>query len=780
MTILNNGTRNQYTATSGQTTFIYNFEIFAQGDIVVYKNTTLLSVGTHYTVTGVGVETGGTIVLVTGATTGDALTIFRDTTAERLADYQNSGAFLAAEINADLDRIWAVVQEQNTNQSRFLQTSLVTEIPLPVMLEDSVTGQLLRWKNTNTIDSVSSSNITASGEITTDFNRNVSDYAALRLINTADFAPGQAIEVTDAGISGTFYLRNSVAHGRTDNDVTIIVIDADWYAERGEKNFVTPEVFGALGDGATDDGAAFVLACDYCYLNSATLVLSPKNYIGARVEVHGNMSVQGNGASVEYLGIGTTLIAGTGTGAGAAPSVWPNDPAYDPSGYYDPTLYTISTGNSAGDESIVLSSVVGLSVGDLVFLCDTPSTASSVNNYIPKVFEFNRIKSIATNTVTFYSPLKEVYSTSGALATSPGIAENCSINDLKITTEVDAYQYVVRSAYNVQLNNIEFAGKSAAGAATFCENLEYNGCLVSRAFGPISQARGTVSATFRDFDFRIRTLDIGFPSEDVSLFIEESFYNINVENFRAYGAAFSCRQIDMAGVATKRKISVNNSVFDTRFALTTDAALQNGSMVGADITYDNCTFATADEATPISGTYPGITGDAHNWSASSGSGDVHEFRGCKFYSTASTSSDTAYKTGSGFQGTTKFDDYCTFDTLSLADSFTERGAATTITLSSPVTAGTVTPQYKSNTIRKSITLSGLCVLNGLTVSSAMFQINNLGPEVVRYFTVACIVTGGGSWASGTVSVSTSGIMTWLGSQSTVVEVSLDGVEWQTG
>jgi hypothetical protein len=38
MTVADNTSRNQYTATSGQTVFAYTFEIVDKGDIVVLKN----------------------------------------------------------------------------------------------------------------------------------------------------------------------------------------------------------------------------------------------------------------------------------------------------------------------------------------------------------------------------------------------------------------------------------------------------------------------------------------------------------------------------------------------------------------------------------------------------------------------------------------------------------------------------------------------------------------------------------------------------------------------
>ena len=47
MTVADNTSRNQYTATSGQTVFAYTFEIVDKGDIVVLKNGTTLSEGTN-------------------------------------------------------------------------------------------------------------------------------------------------------------------------------------------------------------------------------------------------------------------------------------------------------------------------------------------------------------------------------------------------------------------------------------------------------------------------------------------------------------------------------------------------------------------------------------------------------------------------------------------------------------------------------------------------------------------------------------------------------------
>ena len=108
MTIQDNGTRNQYTATASQTVFAYTFEIFEEADLTVEQNGSVI---TAYTVSGVGNDAGGNITLTTPATAGDVITIYRDMELKREQDYQNSGDFLADEVDTDFDRVWAAIQQ---------------------------------------------------------------------------------------------------------------------------------------------------------------------------------------------------------------------------------------------------------------------------------------------------------------------------------------------------------------------------------------------------------------------------------------------------------------------------------------------------------------------------------------------------------------------------------------------------------------------------------------------------------------------------------------------
>jgi len=140
MAILINDTtpRAQYTATSGQTVFSVPFEFFENADLKVYKNSTLLTLTTHYTVTGAGVTGGGSVTLVTGATAGDILTITRNIAVKRVTDFPTSGPFNVDALNTDLDRLTAMMQEREDGLSRVVQlseTDTAATLQLPTTTE---------------------------------------------------------------------------------------------------------------------------------------------------------------------------------------------------------------------------------------------------------------------------------------------------------------------------------------------------------------------------------------------------------------------------------------------------------------------------------------------------------------------------------------------------------------------------------------------------------------------------------------------------------------------
>ena len=117
MTVTSATTRNDYVASSGQTVFPYTFTALADTSIKVLKNGVALSLGGDYTLSGVGTY-GGNVTLTSGATAGDAIAIYLDMPLQRTTNYQNSGDFLALDVNGDFDALWLALQQSTTDIER--------------------------------------------------------------------------------------------------------------------------------------------------------------------------------------------------------------------------------------------------------------------------------------------------------------------------------------------------------------------------------------------------------------------------------------------------------------------------------------------------------------------------------------------------------------------------------------------------------------------------------------------------------------------------------------
>jgi hypothetical protein len=137
MTVQNSDGRDQYVATAGQTVFPYTFEIVSKDDITVVQNDTILAEGTNYSLTGVGSDTGGNMTLAVGATAGDIITTYRSMALERTTDYQNSGDFLAAEVNDDFDRLWLALQQGQEVGSRAIVKPVVDAASINMTLPEA-------------------------------------------------------------------------------------------------------------------------------------------------------------------------------------------------------------------------------------------------------------------------------------------------------------------------------------------------------------------------------------------------------------------------------------------------------------------------------------------------------------------------------------------------------------------------------------------------------------------------------------------------------------------
>jgi len=257
MTVTNTTARNQYTATAGQTVFAYTFEVYNKNDLVVLQNDTTLAEGTNYTVSGVGSDSGGNITLTSGATAGDIITVYRDMALERLTDYQNSGDFLASEVNEDFDRLWLATQQNAIPEGRAIRK--------PVSDLDSINMELpVAADRGNKLLSFD-----GSGNVQT-------------LLSTTNAA-------TDA-TNVTYTATGTGAVGRT--------------VQSRLTETVSVKDFGAKGDGTTDDTAAIQSALNSgsvdVYLPKGTYIVTALT-ISATLRFHGEGTLKRSASASSYM-----------------------------------------------------------------------------------------------------------------------------------------------------------------------------------------------------------------------------------------------------------------------------------------------------------------------------------------------------------------------------------------------------------------------------------------------------------------------------------------------
>lgn len=114
-TIPVNDRREAFIASAGQTVFPYDFPVYAASDLQLRRvrsgTETVLTLAVDYTVTGAGLQAGGSITLTTPALAGDQITILSAQPASRLSAYSAAGDLRADALNADFNRLWIVQQQ---------------------------------------------------------------------------------------------------------------------------------------------------------------------------------------------------------------------------------------------------------------------------------------------------------------------------------------------------------------------------------------------------------------------------------------------------------------------------------------------------------------------------------------------------------------------------------------------------------------------------------------------------------------------------------------------
>ena len=346
-------TRNDITATASQTVFIYTFRVIEATDMAVYQNGVLLSSG--YTVTGVNNTTGGTVVLDVGASVGQIVSLVLAMPLDRTTNYQNSGKFLASNVNEDFDKIYIGAIQNENEGGRSLRLKDVepptTGVDMTIPLKADRLGKFLSFNATTGAPEVSlgtgadaydsaawsAYNFTSNGS-TTAFALGIVPHSEN---NTQVYIDGVYQQKDGYSLSGstiTFsvappnlstievMVTSALPVGSTSSDlVSYLPAGTGAVATTVQaklRESVSVKDFGAVGDGVTDDTAAW-LALSTFLQNTPTAVVANANdiyKITSPIEIKSDFNFEANGATIKPVGCSSLIVSKTQVGTSTTAS----------------------------------------------------------------------------------------------------------------------------------------------------------------------------------------------------------------------------------------------------------------------------------------------------------------------------------------------------------------------------------------------------------------------------------------------------------------------------
>jgi hypothetical protein len=138
-----------YTGSAGVGPYSFTFEILAATDIQVYKNTTLQTLTTNYTVT-INANGTGYVTLVTAAISTDTITIVGDRAIQRTTDFVTGGDLFANTLNDEFDSLVIFAQQIDEKADRGLKAPVTdpTDVNMVLPIKATRKGKVLAFDST--------------------------------------------------------------------------------------------------------------------------------------------------------------------------------------------------------------------------------------------------------------------------------------------------------------------------------------------------------------------------------------------------------------------------------------------------------------------------------------------------------------------------------------------------------------------------------------------------------------------------------------------------------
>lgn len=230
-----------YSGSAGVGPYSFAFEILDQTDIAVYKNTTLLTLTTDYSVS-INVDGTGSITLVSAAVAADNITLSGARAIERTTDFVTGGDLFANSLNDELDSLVIFTQQVDEKAGRSIKAPVTDSTSINMTLPASATraGKLAGF--------------TASGDVT----------VSTSTVAQVDAAVASFVNATGNNAASILY--DPLGTGAVQTTVQAKL----------RERFISVKDYGAVGDGVADDKTAINLAFTYAISQGGGTVYFPK------------------------------------------------------------------------------------------------------------------------------------------------------------------------------------------------------------------------------------------------------------------------------------------------------------------------------------------------------------------------------------------------------------------------------------------------------------------------------------------------------------------------
>lgn len=311
MTVSSSTNRISYAGDGSTVTFSFPYYFLANGDLKVIKVTNatgaeaVQTITTHYSVTGAGVEAGGSITMVTAPANTETLIIYRDPSITQTTDYTDNDPFPAATHETALDKLTmhAIRTREIAAQSIRLseQESDVTRLDVP----ENRAGKFLGFDGTG----APSLNVTITNTDQPVFSIRSSIAAAT--IDAAVTHVRTAGYTTTGDGGGALYAK---AVSEPSHAGKVQSADGAWWEYIPGPEGVSTLAFGAIADGSTDDSTAVGNAIAYAATNGLTVLLENAHKLNSTITLTGTVVLKPryNGCTLSRATAGT-LFSSTAT-----------------------------------------------------------------------------------------------------------------------------------------------------------------------------------------------------------------------------------------------------------------------------------------------------------------------------------------------------------------------------------------------------------------------------------------------------------------------------------